>query len=153
MVANDNLNLNLNLKSGGIVMWMDLLMILKSLDTQHSRSMIMHLTIQWNIMPMNTWTIKSDMIMQWLSVCQMTVPLPHVLQWFWGLYKITSHWVFLHPNFTGEDELSFNTIQENMAVDNNLYVVVHTASDYVSSDQLVKEFVSPFILGDVMSCV
>jgi hypothetical protein len=52
--------------------------------------------------------------------------------------------------FTGEEELSLNTIQENMAVDNNPYVVVHTASDYVSSEQLEKEFVSLFILGDVM---
>ncbi len=33
------------------------------------------------------------------------------------------------PQFTGEEELSLNTIQENMAVDNNLYVVVCTASD------------------------
>ncbi len=40
-----------------------------------------------------------------------------------------------------------------MAVDNNLYVVVHTASDYVSSEQLEKEFVSSFILGYVMNCV
>ena len=40
-----------------------------------------------------------------------------------------------------------------MAVDNNLYVVVHTASDYVSSEQLEKEFVSSVILGDVMNCV
>ncbi len=40
-----------------------------------------------------------------------------------------------------------------MAVDNNLYVVVHTASDYVSSEQLEKEFVSSLILGDVMNCV
>jgi hypothetical protein len=55
--------------------------------------------------------------------------------------------------FTGEEELSLNTIQENMAVDNNLFVVVHTASDYVSSEQLEKQFVSLFILGDVMSCV
>jgi hypothetical protein len=38
------------------------------------------------------------------------------------------------PQFTGVEELSLNTIQENMAVDNNLYVVVHTASDYVSSE-------------------
>ncbi len=44
--------------------------------------------------------------------------------------------------FTGEEELTLNTIQENMAVDSNLYVVVHTASDYVSSDQLEKEYVS-----------
>jgi hypothetical protein len=57
------------------------------------------------------------------------------------------------PKFTGEEELSLNTIQENMAVDNNLYVVVHTASDYVSSEQLEKEFVSLLILEDVMNCV
>ncbi len=38
------------------------------------------------------------------------------------------------PHFTSEEELTLNTIQENMAVDNNLYVVVHTASDYVSSE-------------------
>ncbi len=47
-------------------------------------------------------------------------------------------------------------VQENMAVDNNLYVVVHTASDYVSyvsSEQLEIEFVSLFILWDVMNCV
>ncbi len=37
------------------------------------------------------------------------------------------------PQLSGEEELSFNTIQETMAVDNNRYVVVHTASDYVSS--------------------
>ncbi len=55
--------------------------------------------------------------------------------------------------FPGEEELTLNTIQENIAVDNNLYVVVHTASDYVSSEQLEKEFVSAFILGDVMNCV
>jgi hypothetical protein len=40
-----------------------------------------------------------------------------------------------------------------MAVDNNLHVVVHTASDYMSSEQLEKEFVSSFIHGDVMNCV
>jgi hypothetical protein len=40
-----------------------------------------------------------------------------------------------------------------MSVDNNLYVVVHTASDYVSSEQLEMEFVSSFILGDDMNCV
>ena len=40
-----------------------------------------------------------------------------------------------------------------MAVDNNLYMVVHTASDYVSIKQLEKECVSLFILGDVMNCV
>jgi hypothetical protein len=57
------------------------------------------------------------------------------------------------PQFTGEEELSLNTIQENMAVDNNLYLVVHSAADYVSGEQMEKEFVSSFILGDVMNCV
>ncbi len=32
-------------------------------------------------------------------------------------------------------------------------MVVHTASDYVSSEQLETEFVSSFILGDVRNCV
>jgi hypothetical protein len=40
-----------------------------------------------------------------------------------------------------------------MAVDNNLCVVIHTASDYVSSERLEKKFVSLFILGDFMNCV
>jgi hypothetical protein len=40
-----------------------------------------------------------------------------------------------------------------MAVDNNLYVVVYAASDYVSSELLEKEFVLSFKLGDVMNCV
>jgi hypothetical protein len=57
------------------------------------------------------------------------------------------------PQFTGEEELSLDTIHKNMAVDNNLYVVVHTASEYVSTEQLEKEFVSSFMLGDVMKCV
>ncbi len=46
-----------------------------------------------------------------------------------------------------------NTIQENMAVDNSLYVVVHTASDYVSMEQLEKEFVSLVTLGNTMNCL
>jgi hypothetical protein len=57
------------------------------------------------------------------------------------------------PQFTGEEDLSLNTMQENMAVDNNLYVVVHTVSDYVSSEQLEMEFVSSYILGNVMNSV
>ncbi len=40
-----------------------------------------------------------------------------------------------------------------MAFDNNLFVVVNTASDYVSTEQLEKDFVSLFVLGDVMNCV
>ncbi len=40
-----------------------------------------------------------------------------------------------------------------MAANNNLYVVVHAASDYVSMEQLEKEFVSLFKLGNIMNCV
>jgi hypothetical protein len=46
-----------------------------------------------------------------------------------------------------------DSIQENMAVDNNLFVVVHSTSDYVSMAQLEKEFVSCSNLENVMSCV
>jgi hypothetical protein len=55
--------------------------------------------------------------------------------------------------FTGEEEPSLNTIQENFAIDYILYVAVHTAPENVSTEQLEKEFVSLFILGDVMNCV
>jgi hypothetical protein len=57
------------------------------------------------------------------------------------------------PHFTDEEVLLLNTIQENMAVDTNLYVVVHIASDYVSMEQLGKEFVSLFTLGHILNCV
>jgi hypothetical protein len=57
------------------------------------------------------------------------------------------------PQFTDEEELSLTTIPENMAVDNNLYAVDHTASDYVSVDQLEKECVSSITLGNIMNCV
>ncbi len=50
------------------------------------------------------------------------------------------------PQFTDKEELLLNTIQENMAVDNNQYVVVHTASDYVSMEQLEKGYLES-ILG------
>jgi hypothetical protein len=36
------------------------------------------------------------------------------------------------PHFSDEEGQSLHTIQDNMAVDNNLYVVVNKASDYVS---------------------
>ncbi len=57
------------------------------------------------------------------------------------------------PQFTDEEELSLTTIQENMTVDNNPYVVVHTESDYVPVDQLEKEFVSSFTLGNIVNSV
>jgi hypothetical protein len=55
--------------------------------------------------------------------------------------------------FIHEDELSLSDIQQNMSIDNSLYMVVHTASDYIPYEQLQNEFVSTFVLGDVMSCL
>ncbi len=45
-------------------------------------------------------------------------------------------------HFSDEEGQSLHTIQDNMAVDNNLYVVVHTASDYVLIERFQNEFVS-----------
>ena len=57
------------------------------------------------------------------------------------------------PQFIHEDELSLSDIQQNMSIDNSLYVVVHTASDYIPYEQLQHEFMSTFVLGDVMTCL
>jgi hypothetical protein len=57
------------------------------------------------------------------------------------------------PNFLDEEGQLLHTIQDNMAVNNNLYVVVHTASDYVSIEQFQQEFVTPFTLRDISNCV
>jgi hypothetical protein len=40
-----------------------------------------------------------------------------------------------------------------MALDNNLYVVVHTMPDYVSMEQLEQELVALFTLENIMNCV
>ena len=57
------------------------------------------------------------------------------------------------PHFSDEEGQSLHTIQDNMAVNNNLYVVVHTASDYVSIEWFQQEFVTSFTLGDISNCV
>jgi hypothetical protein len=57
------------------------------------------------------------------------------------------------PQFIHEDELSLLDIQQNMCIDNTLYAVVHSASDYLPFEQLQHEFVSTFVLGDVMTCL
>ena len=57
------------------------------------------------------------------------------------------------PQFIHEDELSLSDIQRNMSVDNSLYVVVRTAADFIPHEQLQHEFVSTFVLGDVMTCL
>jgi len=46
------------------------------------------------------------------------------------------------PQFSGDEELSLDTIRDNDTIDNNVYVVVHTASDYVSMDQLQSDFIT-----------
>ncbi len=57
------------------------------------------------------------------------------------------------PHFSDEGGQSLHTIQNNMAVDNNLYVVVHMASDYVSIEGFQQEFVTSFTLGNISNCV
>ena len=57
------------------------------------------------------------------------------------------------PQFIHEDELSLSDIQQNMSINNSLYVIVHTASDYIPYGQLQHELVSIFVLGDVMTCL
>jgi hypothetical protein len=57
------------------------------------------------------------------------------------------------PQFSGNEELSLDTIRENDTVDNNVYVVVHTASDYVSMEQLQSDFITSFTLGNITECV
>jgi hypothetical protein len=49
-----------------------------------------------------------------------------------GLLQYNITLGFPTPYFSDEKGQSLHTIQDNMAVDNNLNVVVHTASDYVS---------------------
>jgi len=57
------------------------------------------------------------------------------------------------PQFIQEEELSLLDIQQNMCTNNSLYAVVHSASDYLPFEQLQHEFVSTFVLGDVMTCL
>jgi hypothetical protein len=57
------------------------------------------------------------------------------------------------PQFSGNEELSLVTIRENDTVDNNVYMVVHTASDYVSMEQLQSDFITSFTLGNITECV
>ncbi len=38
-------------------------------------------------------------------------------------------------------------------VDNNLYVVVHTASDYILLEKLQYDFITSFSLGNITDCV
>jgi hypothetical protein len=57
------------------------------------------------------------------------------------------------PQFSGNEELSLDSIRDNVTIDYNVYVVVHTASDYVSMDQLQRDFITLFTLGNITECV
>jgi hypothetical protein len=51
------------------------------------------------------------------------------------------------PQFLDNEELSSTTARDNHTVDNNLYVVVHTLSDYMSLEKLQDEFITSFSQG------
>ncbi len=57
------------------------------------------------------------------------------------------------PQLLGNEELSSTTTRDNHTVDNNLYVVVYTASDYMSLEKLQYEFITSFSLGNITDCV
>ncbi len=57
------------------------------------------------------------------------------------------------PQFSGNGELSSTTTRDNHNVDNNLYVVVHTASDYILLEKLQYEFITSYLLGNITDCV
>ncbi len=113
----------------------------------------MHLTIEGNITPMNNINGQKRYdyaMIDFVSDDGTIAACPAMILEF-VQYDITLG--IPTPQFTDEEELSLNTIQGNMAIDNNLCVVVHTASDSVSIDQLEKEIVSLFTLENIMKCV
>ncbi len=136
------------LPSGDSVMSMDIQMSLKYLGTPHIRWKTIQWKIQSNITPLNTWMVERDMIMQWYILCQKKCP-PKIL----GFVRYNTSKGFPTPQFSGNEELSSTTTRDNHTVDNNLYVVVHTASDYISLEKLQYEFITSFSLGNIIGCV
>jgi hypothetical protein len=57
------------------------------------------------------------------------------------------------PQFSGNEELSSTTTCDNHTVDNKLYVVVHTATGYISLEKLQYEFITSFSLRNITDCV
>ncbi len=57
------------------------------------------------------------------------------------------------PQFINEEEMSLVDIQQNMYINNSLYVVCHFASDYLPFEQLRDKFILSFVLGNVMTCL
>jgi hypothetical protein len=57
------------------------------------------------------------------------------------------------PQFSGDEVLTLDSICDIDTIDNNVYVVIHTASDYVSMDQLQSDFITLLTLGNITECV
>ena len=57
------------------------------------------------------------------------------------------------PRLVQQEDWSLDQCVSNCVRDEQLYAVVHTAADYVSWERLCQDFVVPFQLGDVKSCV
>jgi hypothetical protein len=141
------------LLSRDTVMWMDLLMNLKSLDTQHSKVYDNSSDNSGKYYANEYMNGQKRYYYAMIKFVSDDGTIATCTAMILGFVWYNTTLGIPTPQFTGEEELSLNTIQENMAVDNNLYVVVHTASDYVSIEQLEKEFVSSFVLGDDMNCL
>ena len=57
------------------------------------------------------------------------------------------------PYFCEELRQTLQEIQNNDIVDNHLYVVIHSSSTYLSLDDVQRNFVCKFVLGDVNNCM
>ena len=57
------------------------------------------------------------------------------------------------PHFVNDDGQSLAEISTNNVVDDNLYAVVHTSSDYLSMEKFQHDFICRFTLGDVNKCM
>jgi len=57
------------------------------------------------------------------------------------------------PHLIDEEGLSPETIRDKFASDDNVYAVIHAASDYLPWSQLDEEFVSAFKFGNANECL
>ena len=57
------------------------------------------------------------------------------------------------PHLIDEEGLSLESIKDRFASDDNIYAVIHAASDYLPWIKLDKEFVSPFKFGLAKDCL
>ncbi len=76
----------------------------------------------------------------------MKVSQKHVLLKYLGLSDTISPRESLHPNFQAMKSCL-------PTVDNNLYVVIHTVSDYILLEKLQYDSITSFSLGNNTDCV